>query len=295
VVLNLNNMARREVIAGTRREVGGVQQPSDSLGRYLEPQIIPFIQNLLNIPQMYSQASQELKQSGPFAAPSPELRGLMGGTTKDTGSRLMNSILDALKITQTSTRAGAEVGSGAALIKALWPYLTYSGLAKFNEKLRQLNPNYSQGSDIQKSLTEQLTGGNKLGNIGSDVETTVNDLLTRRMPGGYQSTGTYGAGDLGQLAQNVGKFENGYISGTPGSVFRTGVTYLIKNIAPETQIPYKVLSTLSKIPEVPIVNKIPFLGPAISPKNPWTWLGYLTAGKGALGAVTAPFRSKAPQ
>lgn len=239
------------------------QESDNSLLRYLEPQILPFMQNVFNIPATFKQTKKEAKEKGPLAAPSAELRTLAGGTSTDTGNRLLNSLLDALKITQTNTRAGAEVGTGASAIKALIPYLTYGGINKLKDKLASQSPDAFKGADVQSSLVEKLTSGNKLGNVQSDVETTINDLLTRRMPGGYSNQNVYNAGDLNQLGQNIGKFEQGYVSGTPGNVLRTGVTDIVKNAVPATKFPYQASAFLNK------VGKIPAVGGLL--KNPVTW------------------------
>jgi hypothetical protein len=149
------------------------------------------------------------------------------------------------------------------LIKSLIPYLTYGGVNRFKETLANKNPNGFLGKDLQSSFVENLTSGNKLGNVKSDVETIVNDLLTRRMPGGYSNQNVYNAGDLNQLGQNIGKFEQGYDYGTPGNVVRTAVTDLVKNVAPETKFPYMASSFLNKIGNVPGVGGLL--------KNPITW------------------------
>lgn len=239
------------------------EKADDSLLRYLEPQILPFLQNLFNIPATFKQAKVEAKEKGPLGAPSPELRALAGGTSTDTGNRFINSLLDALKITSTSTRAGAEVGTGISAIKSLIPYLTYGGINKLKDKLASQSPDAFKGADIQSSLTKELTSGNKLGNIGSDVQITINDLLTRRMPGGFSGSNVYNAGDLNQLGQNIGKFEQGYMSGTPGNVVRTAVTDIVKSAVPGTQLPYKASAFLNKVGDIPAVGGLL--------KNPWTW------------------------
>jgi hypothetical protein len=239
------------------------EKADDSLLRYLEPQTLPFLQNLFNMPTTFKQAKVESKEKGPFAAPSSELRALSGGTSTDTGNRFLNSLLDALKTTSTATRAGAEVGTGVSAIKALIPYLTYGGINKLKDKLAAQSPDAFKGADLQNSLVEKLTAGNKLGNVQSDVETTVNDLLTRRMPEGFSGSNLYNAGNLNQLGQNIGKFEQGYMSGTPGNVVRTAVTDIVKDVAPATKFPYKASAFLNKI------GKIPAVGGLL--KNPITW------------------------
>ena len=149
------------------------------------------------------------------------------------------------------------------LIKALIPYMTYGGINRLKDQLAAKNPNAFKGADVEKSLINELTGGNKLGNVQSDVQVTVNDLLTRRMPNGYSGQNVYNAGDLNQLGQNIGKFEQGYSYGTPGNVVRTAVTDIVKSAAPETKFPYAASSFLGKIGKVPVVGNLL--------KNPVTW------------------------
>jgi hypothetical protein len=163
----------------------------------------------------------------------------------------------------SSGATAATYYGGARLLKALLPYLTYGGINKLKDKLATQDPNAFKGADLQSSLVEKLTAGNKLGNVQSDVQTTINDLLTRRMPNSFSGSNVYNAGDLNQLGQNIGKFEQGYMSGTPGNVVRTAVTDIVKNVAPATKFPYQASAFLNKI------GKIPAVGGLL--KNPVTW------------------------
>jgi hypothetical protein len=223
----------------------------ESLGRYLKPQIIPFVQNVLNIPQAVKQAVKETKQKGPLAAPSPELRQLAGGTMTDTGNRFLNSLLDALKVTQTSTRAGAEVGSAATLVRALIPYLTYGGINRLAEQRSSQGPDVGTGKDILNTLTENLSTGEKMGNIPSEVQPTILDMLKNRMAGGFNALQNYSTGDLYQTAKNIGTGEpGGYDWSQPAGQIRSALTDLVKLNAPDTRFPYWAATQLSKLPGI---------------------------------------------
>lgn len=268
----------KKVVAKYPQYLDLIDQPTsnESVGRYLEPQIVPALQTIFNIPKAESMASQEMSQQGPFAAPSPQLREAFGGTSIDTGNRFINSLLDAAKMTYTSTGAGANLGTGAAFIKALIPYLTYGGVNQLKDKLASQDTNAWTGKDIQASLVDKLTSGNKLGNVKSDVETIVNDLLTRRMPGGFSHYNTYTTGDINQLAKNIGQAERGGYDPTEAAgMVRSAGTSLIKDVVPATKFPYQVSTALSKIP-----------GPDIL-KNPVSWPLSLLGG-GALLRKAGP-------
>lgn len=258
------------------------QSPDESLLSYLMPQTPRAIQNLFNIPAMEKQVSQEIKQKGAFAAPSPKLRQLAGGTSVDTGNRFINSLLDAAKMTQTAGRAGTELGTGWAAVKALIPYLTYGGINKLKDEIANADQNAWKGKDIQDALVKELTSGQKLGNVKSEVETTVNDLLTRRMPGGFSNSSTYTTGDLNQFGKNIGMGEQGGydFSSAPGMV-RSATTGLVKNIAPATKFPYWASTQLNRIGGVPGVGGLL--------KNPITWPVAAIAGKKIPGVVKSVF------
>lgn len=108
-------------IYGNSTPVAEQTKPSglDKVLNFLVPQTVKYGKTVLKTPEMLSQWSTELKENGPLAAPSPELRELSGGSSTDTGNRFLNSALDAWKKTRESTGAGAEVGSLASMIKSI--------------------------------------------------------------------------------------------------------------------------------------------------------------------------------
>jgi hypothetical protein len=126
---------------------GQVQQPQSTTTNkvldFLAPQTLKAAKVISQIPQAWTQNVKEIKQNvsekglaGLFAAPSPELRQLYGGSSVDTGNRFANAGLDAWNMTQTSTRAGAELGSLASILKnvgswaqrKIWPAVRYPTL-----------------------------------------------------------------------------------------------------------------------------------------------------------------------
>lgn len=150
------------------------------------------------------------------------------------------------------------------LIKSILPYLTYNGINQLKDKLANQDPNAFQGKDVQGSLVDKLTAGNKLGNVSSDVEKYVNDILTRRMPGGFSNTNTYNAGDINQLGKNIGQAEQGgYDYNTVPGMIRSAATTLVKDIVPQTKFPYYASNFLQGI------SKTRGVGGLL--KNPVTW------------------------
>lgn len=255
-------MARREITGtqtttGSRREVAGQTPTWEQLfggsGNAIEENPIYKALNFLT-----------------FGTPEGAKKAVASPTFFGTGDTA-NPIKLAgqfLKETSPATVPAMETAAtyygGAKLLKALTPYLTYGGVNKLKDTLASKDPNAWTGKDIQDSLVEKLTAGNKLGNVKSEVETFVNDLLTKRMPGGFSNQQTYGTGEMNQLAKNIGTAEQGGYdySSVPGMV-RSAATSLVKDVAPATRLPYQAATFLSKIGSVP--------GAGFLLKNPITW------------------------
>ncbi len=173
--------------------------------------------------------------------------------------------------------AGAYYGI-PTLLKALAPYLTYNGINQLKDKMTNQDPNAFQGKDIQSSLVDKLGVAGKLGNVKSDAETFINNLLTKQMPGGYSNQGTYTTGDIAQLGKNIGTGETGgYDTGTVANTIRGGATQLVKDVLPQAQNLYKATNFLQKLP-----------GPL---KNPWTWPVAATGGLGLLNKIPGWLKS----
>lgn len=269
-------MARREVKGTTDQGMG--QNPLYQLVNFLTYGLPQSIQKSSELQTTRGEEIQQKAKGGDWL-----------GAIGQTVNPLDQAEANAPMVGPAAATAGTYVGV-PMMIKALLPYLTYGGINKLLEKKVQQDTTAATGSDIQSSLVDKLTkpGYGGLGNVRSDVETIVNDILNKQMQGGFSRTQPYTTQDIYKTAQNVGSVSN-YSPGELETV-RQGLTGLIKDIVPETQGLYKTVSALSKIPEVPYIKDIPFVGSAISPKNPWTWPAYAAAGKGALGSIKGLFK-----
>lgn len=101
------------------RDLTSVQGPALNQAQLTFPKLIQLLSTAKNIPQMLRKTGEEVVQKGPFAAPSPELRKLGGGSGVETGNRFINAATDAYKQSITSQGAAAEVATPALILSSL--------------------------------------------------------------------------------------------------------------------------------------------------------------------------------
>lgn len=260
--LDHNDMARREISSlGSKREV-----PNKGNSVY---QALNFL--TYGLPDSIQKSTELTKQRGEQIQQKTKSGNIMGAIGQTINPADMFSAASP-EVAPAAATAATYVGV-PLLLKSLLPYLTYGGLNRLLEKTTQQDSTAAAGRDIQSTITDTLTGPgrNQLGNVRSEVKPIVNDILNKRMQGGFSNTQPYTAHDIYQTAQNVGA-ESKYQPGEVESV-RQALTGLVKDIVPGAENLYSKISTLSQIPQV--TNKIPLLGnfvsKYVSARDPWTW------------------------
>lgn len=157
------------------------KEPStlEKVVNYAAPKTLEAAKVITQIPQAWRKNVEELKQNGPFAAPSPELRKLYGGTGVETGNRFLNAASDAWKMTQTSSRAGTELGSLASLVKSI-----PSGIKNLLHPLKNTGKKLEMVRstvEVPKSESESKI----FENITKDRRYTLNPELQKEVQGGF--------------------------------------------------------------------------------------------------------------
>lgn len=240
-------------------------QESNKILDFLAPRTLKAASTLSNIPTAWKKTAEEWKQNGPFAAPSPELRELYGGSSVDTGSRFLNAGLDAWKNTQTSSRAGIELGSLASILKnvgtwatkKVWPAVRYPTLKgaygastnaaaeageagktiDLNKVIKNAQGILEKGTQpgrakltevIAKAFPEEAT------KVSPSTALETRGLLTKSLPNGFFEKIS---SSLADIIQGPGAATERAAAAEASNAFRQALTNEIHDIVPKTVTP----------------------------------------------------------
>jgi len=174
------------------RNLEEVQGPPLNQFQLSMPNTAKMIQTTQNYPQILQKGGQEMQQSGPLAAPSPELLSLIsGGKPEDyAGNRITNAAKSAYRMASTSQGAAGEVAtplmiagllrrSGMGLINKLNPSKQIAeGVAKREAGATgaQQGGKLLDGDKIYKQVEKEL-GGEGLNKVPQAARSKVAQLL----------------------------------------------------------------------------------------------------------------------